>query len=104
MKETITELWDHAIKTAADIAADIADQYQLPYRWAFVLYEYVQRYAWSVMMTMTHNKGWHTRFYWTVRAEAETIGYKMQRWLRTVDEGERQRLSVELEEKLREKR
>lgn len=100
MKETISDLWEHAIKTAAQVAAEISDQYQFPYLIAFSLYEYLQRYAWNLMMNMTHNKGWHTRFYWAVRTEAERIGWKINRWLTTVNNEERQRLAAELDEEM----
>jgi len=100
-KETLNELWRYAHEVAVDIAADIADQYQLPYRWAFGLYEFTKVVSWNTVMEMTHNKGWHMRHYWHVRSEAEKLGYKLHRWLRTADEAERQRLMTEVDEALK---
>jgi hypothetical protein len=100
-RETVSEMWEAAMGVAEDTAAEAAERYSLPYKAAFTLLRYMERYAWNCVMSMPWSKGWWTRLYHAVAAEAERIAFKMARAMRTVDEEERRRIYTELETELR---
>jgi len=100
-KESLSDLWEAAMGVATDAAAEAAERYCLAYKAAFTLLRYMERYAWNCVMSMTWNKGWWTRLYNMVVAEADRVAFKMARAMRTVDEEERRRLYTELEAELR---
>ncbi len=98
---TIADLWDLAMKTAAEATAESAERFQLPYMSAFALLKYIEKFAWNYVMECQKSKGWMTRMYQAVVVEADRIAYKLARYLRTADEKERSQLVAELDETLR---
>jgi len=101
VKQTVADLWECAEEVAKEAAAEAAERFNLSYKMAFSLLEYMQKYTWACVLSMPHNKGWYTRLYQMAVVEADRIAYKMARAWRSVDEDERRRLMTELDDDLR---
>jgi len=100
-KETIGELWNYAMEVAKSVAAKVAEVYDLPYEWAFALYDYIQRYSWNALMFTDHRKGWHNRHHNLVFSEADFVARLMKNFLTTIVPEERSELGKQLDMRLK---
>lgn len=100
IKSTIIDILRFAEEVAWEATAEAAERFSLPYKMAFSLLKYVERYAFKYSMNMAHKKGWMRVLINAVAAEADRVAFLMRKALVEVNKEERERTWKEIEKKL----